>query len=112
MSLDWFNTFSGAISVCDADFTTVAMNEKAAQIFEKSGGTGLIGKNLLDCHPEPAQEKLRAILATGKPNVYTIEKNGIKKLLYQAPLMEAGVCKGLIELILELPEDMPHFKRD
>ena len=46
-----------------------------------------------------------------KPNVYTIEKNGIKKLIYQSPWFEKGVMKGLVELSLEIPFDMPHFIR-
>ena len=46
-----------------------------------------------------------------KPNVYTIEKNGIKKLIYQSPWFENGEMKGLVELSLEIPFEMPHFIR-
>jgi hypothetical protein len=46
-----------------------------------------------------------------RPNVYTIEKNGIKKLIYQSPWFEKGEMKGLVELSLEIPFNMPHFIR-
>jgi len=46
------------------------------------------------------------------PNVYTIEKNGIKKIIYQSSIFEDNIFKGMIELSLEIPFEMPHFKRD
>lgn len=47
--------------------------------FEKYGGIALVGKSLMDCHPEPARRKLREIMTTQKPNCYTIEKEGCQK---------------------------------
>jgi hypothetical protein len=44
-------------------------------------------------------------------NVYTIEKNGVKKLIYQAPWYENGEYRGFVELSLEIPFDLPHFVR-
>ncbi len=108
----WVNEFQGAITVCDRDGTILEMNDKAAKTFERYGGADLIGKSLMDCHPPAAQEKIRELLASGKTNVYTIEKNGVKKLIYQAPWCIGGKHMGLVELSLEIPEEMPHFKRD
>ena len=48
------------------------MNDRAAQSFAADGGAGLIGSNVLDCHPEPARTKLSEMLAQGLANVYTI----------------------------------------
>jgi transcriptional regulator with PAS, ATPase and Fis domain len=103
--------FPGAITVCDLDGIVLAMNEKAATAYHKYGGKELIGKSLLDCHPEPAQSKLLQLLGSGERNVYTIEKNGIHKLIYQAPWYQNDKRCGMVELALEIPSEIPHFKR-
>jgi hypothetical protein len=107
----WLAEFPGAVTVCDPGGVILEMNDKAAQTFEKDGGLALIGKNLLDCHPEPARSKLEDLLAARQPNIYTIEKNGIKKLIYQSPWYQNGEYAGFIEMSLEIPFDMPHFVR-
>ncbi len=88
------------------------MNAKSAKTFEKDGGLKLIGTNVLDCHPEPARAKLRAIMDEHKTNVYTIEKAGVKKFIYQTPWFRDGVYAGVVELAIEIPFEMPHFIRD
>jgi PAS domain S-box-containing protein len=108
----WVQEFAGAITVTDREGKILEMNAKSAQTFEKDGGAKLIGKNVMDCHPEPARAKLRAIMENRKPNVYTIEKAGVKKLVYQTPWYEGGGYRGVIELVLEIPYEMPHFVRD
>jgi PAS domain-containing protein len=108
---EWVRAFPGAVTVCDRDGVILEMNERAAQVFAADGGTALVGRNVLDCHPEPARAKLAAMLATGTPNVYTIEKAGVKKLIYQAPWYRDGDCAGFVELSLEVPFTMPHFVR-
>jgi transcriptional regulator with PAS, ATPase and Fis domain len=107
----WVNEFPGAIIVCDANGIIVEMNDRAARNYEKDGGRALIGKNLLDCHPEPARTKTRQLLETQQKNVYTIEKKGVKKLIYQSPWYRAGQFAGLVELSLEIPSELPHFVR-
>lgn len=108
---NWAKEFPGAITVCDKDGIILDMNDRAAQVFAADGGRALIGRNALDCHPEPARTKLRNLLESGKPNVYTIEKKGVRKLIYQAPWYENGEYRGFVELSLEIPEAMPHFVR-
>ncbi len=110
--VNWTTDFPGSIMICDLDGIVVEMNEKAAQMYRKDGGKALLGKNLFDCHPEPSRTKLRQLLDTGGINIYTTEKKGIKKLLYQAPWLQAGQRCGMIELALEIPFDIPHFQRD
>lgn len=107
----WIKEFPAAITVCGRDGTIIEMNDKAIKTFEKDGGAALIGKNILGCHPEPALSKLKDMLASGKSNVYTSEKNGIKKLIYQAPWCENGAYMGFVEISLEIPFEMPHFVR-
>jgi PAS domain-containing protein len=111
MSHDWITSFPGAITVCNAEGLILEMNEKALEVFKEDGGSRLIGLNLLDCHPEPARSHVETMLRTQKPNQYTIEKKGIKKLIYQVPWYREGVYSGFVELSLPVPFDMPHFVR-
>ena len=108
---DWTLDFPGAITVCDREGIILSMNRKAEAVFAKEGGAALVGRSLLDCHPEPARTKVRSLLAGGSTNAYTIEKAGKKKLIYQCPWFRDGVASGLVELSLEIPSDMPHFVR-
>ena len=74
-------------------------------------GQALIVLNLFNCHPENDKEKVLNLLSRQEKNVYTIEKNGIKKLIYQSPWMENGEYAGFVEISMEIPMDMPHFIR-
>ncbi|HMA47831.1 MAG TPA: PAS domain-containing protein, partial [Frankiaceae bacterium] len=59
----WVREFPGAVTVCDRDGVVLEMNDKSAEVFAGDGGRALVGRNLLDCHPEPARSKLAAMLA-------------------------------------------------
>lgn len=107
----WVNEFPAAITVSDEKDTIIEMNAKAVSAFEKDGGEALIGTNVLECHPEPARSKLRDIVDHRKTNVYTIEKAGVKKLIYQAPWYRDGRFAGLVEISFEIPPVLPHFLR-
>jgi PAS domain-containing protein len=111
MKDDWAEAFPAAITVCDARGVVVEMNAAAARAFEKDGGRALVGRSLLDCHPEPARTRLLQLLRSQEANVYTIEKDGAKKLIYQAPWHVAGEFRGIVELALPLPSEVPHFVR-
>jgi DUF438 domain-containing protein len=109
---DYFEHLPAGITVCDRDGIITYMNDKAAVIFAADGGRKLIGTNVLDCHPEPSRTRLADMLASGERNAYTIEKAGVKKLIYQSPWHdEDGAFAGIVEFSLELPEEMPHFVR-
>ncbi len=108
---EWVREFPGAVTVCDRDGVVLEMNERSVASFADDGGAALIGTNVLDCHPEPARGKLAALLASGQANVYTIEKDGVKKLIYQAPWYRDRAYAGFVELSLEIPADLPHFVR-
>jgi hypothetical protein len=108
----WVREFPAAITVCNTKGVVLGMNERALTTFEADGGAALIGTNLLDCHPEPARTKVLDMLESGSANIYTIQKNGIRKLIYQSPWFEGGVYAGFVELSLPIPEHMPHFNRD
>ena len=108
----WIKEFPGAVTVCDPDGVIIEMNDRAARTFEKDGGRLLVGKNVLDCHPEAARARLEHLLRTRETNVYTIEEDGVKKLIYQAPWTAGGKYAGFVELSLEIPAEMPLFNRD
>ena len=108
---DWISEFPAAITVCDEHGILVAMNDRAAVALENDGGRELIGTNILDCHPEPARTKTKTMLQKQEKNVYTIEKNGVKKLIFQSPWYKQGRFAGLVEMSLEIPAEMPHFVR-
>ncbi len=109
--MDWTKEFSASILLCNNNGIVTEMNDKAVTTFADEGGYGLIGKNLFECHTDESNEKIKKIMNEKRPNVYTIEKNGIKKLIYQSPFYENGEMKGLVELSIEIPFDMLHFIR-
>lgn len=108
----WIKEFPGAVTVSDPDGIILEMNDQAIKVFEADGGEKLIGTNMLDCHPEPARLQLERLMEMRQRNVYTIEKKGVKKLIYQTPWYEDGQYRGFVELALEIPLEMPHFVRD
>jgi len=100
-----------AITVSDTEGVILYMNDRSVSTFYKYGGESIIGTSLFLYHHGPSAVKLRELLDTAGTNAYTIEKNGIKKIIYQSPWFREGKFAGLIELSLEIPMDMPHFVR-
>lgn len=107
--LNWADELTCAVTVCDSDGLIIYQNAKARQTFEKYGN--LVGKNIKECHSENSWTKIQELMKSNKTNTYTIEKDGVKKVIYQSPWVSEGVVKGLVELSIELPADMPHFIR-
>ena len=110
MSVDWVKEYPGAVTVCDAQGIILYMNERAVKVLSGTGKS-LVGQNVLDCHPEPARTKLAQLLRTQATNSYTIEKNGVKKLIHQSPWYQDGKDAGFVELSIEIPFSMPHYIR-
>lgn len=107
---NWESNADLAVTVCDKEGVVIYQNVKAIKTFEKYGT--IVGKNLKDCHNPNSWSKIEQMLKTGESNTYTIEKNGVKKLIHQTPWSENGVIMGLTEISIELPTKMQHFKRD
>lgn len=105
--MDYLKELNVAITVCDVEGKILMMNDKS----QKINHGDLVGENVFDCHPEPARTKLLNLMKNQLTNVYTIEKGGVKKLIYQTPWYENGVFMGLTEFSLEIPWDMPHYIR-
>ena len=87
------------------------MNSEATQT--KAGGTTLTRDvsvlNRYGIHARPAALLVKS--ASRFACEILIEKNGVKKLIYQAPWYEEGVYRGIVELSLPIPFDLPHFVR-
>jgi transcriptional regulator with PAS, ATPase and Fis domain len=108
----WYKVFPGAMTVTNEKGEIIEMNDASAETFKKDGGYQLIGQNIVTCHKEPSQSKVRKLYETHSFNVYSITKNGKKKLVYQAPYFVDGNFSGIVELVLDLPEEIPHHDRD
>ncbi len=109
--MNWTDGFLGAITVCNCEGIVVYMNERSKIQFAKSGDGDLLGKSLIECHPEPARSFLLKMLEEPISNSYTIEKKGVRKMIHQTPWMENGEFKGVVEMSFEIPMEMPHHIR-
>lgn len=107
---DWAWGMNCAVTVCDAECKIIYMNERSRQTFAKHGD--LIGRNLLDCHSPRSVEIIKSLLASGGQNCYTIEKQGLRKMIFQTAWRKADCSVGgLVELSMVIPDEMPHYIR-
>jgi transcriptional regulator with PAS, ATPase and Fis domain len=109
---NWSKFFPAAITVTDEKGIITDMNDVSITGYQKDGGAKLIGSNAIDCHKEPSLSKVKKMYENHTLNVYTITKNGKKKLIYQAPYFVDGKFSGIVEMSLPLPDEMPHYDRD
>jgi len=107
----WVKEFPGPVVVSDTNGIITEMNDRAIEWFASKGGRELLGKSLFDVHREAAQGEIKRLLETRQTNVYTIERDGVRSLVYQAPWYRDGTLAGLVELLLEVPPEIPHHAR-
>ena len=81
---EWADEMNCAVTVCDTQGIILYMNEKACRTFAGTGGV----------------------------NAYTIEKKGVRKMIYQTAWKREGVVCGLVEISMEIPGEMPHYIRE
>ena len=108
----WVKEFPAEVMVCDFDGTILEMNAQAEQLFAKDGGPGLLGANVLDCHPAPALGKLEGMLKKQTANSYFNTENGEKRFFFQSPWYKEGRYAGFVEISFKVPEEIPHFIRE
>ena len=112
MKRDYFEYADIAVTVCGKDGEILDMNRKSVKTFIKPGMDSIIGNNVLDCHLEPARSLLDDMLRHPRTNVYTVEKEGLKKLIFQTPWYDDnGEYAGFMELSMVLPEVIPNRVR-
>ena len=89
-ALAWAEGTHCAITVCDLEGKVIFMNERSRATFDKEG---------------------RTMLATDTVNCYTIDKQGVKKMIYQTPWRKDGKVCGMVEISMVIPNEMPHYVR-
>lgn len=106
---DWAWGARCAITVADRDCNIIYMNERARETYRKHGN--LIGANLMGCHNERSRAIIAEILSTGGTNAYTIEKEGLHKMIFQSAWTQDGEVAGILEISMVIPAEMPHYIR-
>lgn len=106
MNLKYFDEINSAVTVSDTGGVVLYQNEKSVAV-----NGDVRGKSMIPCHNERSREIIRRLVDEGGTNVYTIEKKGVHKLIYQTVWREGGEVRGLVEFSIETPEDMPHYVR-
>ena len=108
MNCPWGNDLKTcAITVCDLDGVVLYQNKRSVEV-----NGDVRGKSMIPCHSTRSREIIKRLMTEGSVNAYTIEKRGLRKLIYQAPWFEKGDIAGLVEFSLEIPADMPHYVRE
>lgn len=107
---DWAEGMACAVTAADKDGVIRYMNRRARETYRKHGD--LVGKSLFDCHDERAAGIIRRLLAEGGTNSYTIEKEGVRKMIYQTACTDAGgQVEGIVEVSIVIPGELPHYVR-
>ena len=107
----WYEDMNCAVTVCDKEGVIIYQNKPARELYASHGN--LVGKNLFPCHNPHSQEIIRRLLSEGSTNAYTIEKRGVKKVIYQSAWRDdKGEVAGLVEFSMIVPAQMPHFVRE
>ena len=104
--IPWADEIDGAVTVCDTAGTGLYQNRRPIPV-----NGDVRGRSLPPRPNERPRAIIRRLLDEGGRNVYTIEKRGVRKLIYQTVWREKGEVRGLVELSLEIPETMPHYIR-
>ena len=108
----WLDGFAVSIMVMDAEGKVLYMNDAADEVFKKFGGKNMVGSDISQCHKASSMITIKEMMENDSTNVYSIEKNGQKKIIYQAPWYEEGRVAGLVTMSLAVPEKIPHHERE
>ncbi len=79
---EWACGMYCAVTVVATDCRIIYMNERSRQTFAERGGAVLIGHNIMDYHNERSKGIIRRSLEEGGSYAYTIEKEGLRKMIY------------------------------
>ena len=102
----WADETDCAVTVCDTEGTVLYQNARSAAV-----NGDVRGRSLIPCHNERSRAVIRRLLEEGGRNIYTIEKRGVRKLIYQTVWSREGRIGGLVEFSLEIPAELPHYVR-
>lgn len=102
----WADELDCAATVCDREGIVLYQNRRSIEV-----NGDVRARSLIPCHNERSRGIIARLLAEGGRNVYTIQKRGVHKLIYQTVWRREGTIAGLVEFSMEIPEEMPHFIR-
>jgi hypothetical protein len=108
---EWVEEYPGSITVCDRAGIILELNKGAVKSLRAEGGRKLIGSNLMDCHPEPARNKLKHMMKNRQTNVYTVKKDRTKKIILQTPWYRKNRYSGFVEISLPITGKIPNIVR-
>ncbi|MGA2504497.1 MAG: diguanylate cyclase [Anaerolineales bacterium] len=108
----WVKGVPAEIMVCDSSGIILELNDHAEALFAGDGGKGLLGANVLDCHPDPAFTKLEGMLDDQSTNYYFNTENDEKRFFFQSPWYLEGLYSGYVEISFIVPENVPHFIKE
>lgn len=105
---DYLENVAFAATVCDKNGVVLYQN---ALSLKREGN--VIGNNLFNCHHAKSNEIIRHMLETGESNTYQIIRHGHYRMIQQTPWYETpgGEVAGLVEIVLDLPDDYSTFDR-
>ncbi len=99
-----------SITITDREGNIIYLNQASAKVNAGGGGKQLVGQQVRACHNEHSRAIIE-MLMEGQTHVYTIDKRGQHKLIYQTPWKKNGQVQGLIEFSMVLPDNMPNYVR-
>ena len=82
-----------AVVICNSEHSIIYMNPAAVSSYEKYGGSGLLGKSLLDCHNEKSQQAIKETVqwfakSTDNNIIYTYHNEKQNKDVYMVALRD------------------------
>jgi transcriptional regulator with PAS, ATPase and Fis domain len=101
---NWYSEVDFPVTLCDKNGFIVAMNQASIKLFEPDGGASLIGKSLLNCHPEPAKSMLTKMLKTKTAHTYIDRTNMGSTLVHETPWYIDGKYMGFVEILINLSD--------
>ena len=95
-----------AITVCDTDGVIMYQNHRSREV-----NGDMRGRSMIPCHSARSRDIINRLMTTGATNAYTIQKNDLKKMIYQTAWKENGEVAGLVEISMVIPDEIPHYVR-
>ena len=92
-----------AVVICNLEHEIIYLNPAASERYAKSGGAGLVGKSIFDCHNAKSVEAIRKVTAWFAQSrehniVYTFRNEKENKDVYMVALRDAdGTLIGYYE---------------
>ena len=92
-----------AVVICNLEHEIIYMNPAAADRYAKRGGAELVGRSLLDCHTEQANEMIKKVVtwfseSVDHNRIYTFHNEKENKDVYMVALRdENGTLIGYYE---------------